>query len=454
MAAMRAEQSGVAWPQEVGPTAMGPTAARPRDTGHMPPGAPAGLGLGLFIAVIGGLLVVRIAALAVNQTDLFFDEAQYWTWAKDPAWGYYSKPPVIAWVISLTTGLLGDTPFAIRLASPILHTLTAVFIYLAARQIYQNGAVAALAGILFALLPGVSFSSGIISTDVPLLTCFAAALWLFARYLAAPSILGASLLGLAIGSGLLAKYAMAYFFLGVIVWLVAAPIGRRAVLNIKFLPAIGVAAAMLAPNLWWNVANGGVTFSHTADNAKWGGQLFHPDKMGEFFAAQFGVFGPVLFAALLIIAWRALRSGRSPGTTQLEPLVTSRDAMLLSFALPVIAVVMTQALLSRAHANWAAVAYVPAVMVVAATLLRDRAVWARWATYVLHGAVVGALAAGLALAPRLQLPGAPFARVLGWETTLDKVSQFARSQAAASRPFAAIIADDRAVVAEARYYLR
>ena len=34
------------------------------------------------------LLAVRIAALAMNRTDLFFDEAQYWAWAQEPAFGY------------------------------------------------------------------------------------------------------------------------------------------------------------------------------------------------------------------------------------------------------------------------------------------------------------------------------------------------------------------------------
>ena len=40
------------------------------------------------------LLCVRLVALRWNVTDLFFDEAQYWAWSEEPAFGYYSKPPL------------------------------------------------------------------------------------------------------------------------------------------------------------------------------------------------------------------------------------------------------------------------------------------------------------------------------------------------------------------------
>src|SRR5262245_47889921 len=76
-------------------------------------------------AVLAGLLAFRIAALAFNRTDLFFDEAQYWVWSLEPAFGYYSKPPLIAWTITAATAVCGDGEFCVRLPSPILHTLTA-----------------------------------------------------------------------------------------------------------------------------------------------------------------------------------------------------------------------------------------------------------------------------------------------------------------------------------------
>ena len=50
----------------------------------------------LLVIALGGLLALRLAALAINATDLFFDEAQYWSWAQTPALVSSPKAPSIA----------------------------------------------------------------------------------------------------------------------------------------------------------------------------------------------------------------------------------------------------------------------------------------------------------------------------------------------------------------------
>ena len=46
-----------------------------------------------------GLTLLRIVALILSDADLGPDEGQYWFWSQAPAFGYFSKPPMIAWVI-------------------------------------------------------------------------------------------------------------------------------------------------------------------------------------------------------------------------------------------------------------------------------------------------------------------------------------------------------------------
>jgi 4-amino-4-deoxy-L-arabinose transferase-like glycosyltransferase len=86
----------------------------------------------LLLVGLLGLLAIRLAALALNQTDLFFDEAQYWTWSREPAFGYYSKPPLIAALIGAAGAVCGDGTFCVRVSAPILHTITALLIFLIA----------------------------------------------------------------------------------------------------------------------------------------------------------------------------------------------------------------------------------------------------------------------------------------------------------------------------------
>ncbi|MEL6687001.1 MAG: glycosyltransferase family 39 protein, partial [Pseudomonadota bacterium] len=83
-------------------------------------------------AALGCLLVFRLVILALNPLGLHGDEAQYWAWSQDLAFGYYSKPPLIAWIIAATTSVFGDAEWAVRLASPWLHLGTTVLTYLTA----------------------------------------------------------------------------------------------------------------------------------------------------------------------------------------------------------------------------------------------------------------------------------------------------------------------------------
>ncbi|MEM9855427.1 MAG: glycosyltransferase family 39 protein, partial [Pseudomonadota bacterium] len=158
----------------------------------------------LFIAVV---TLWRVAMLWVNRTDLFVDEAQYWAWGQHLDWGYFSKPPLIGWVIRAVTDILGaDTPFAVRLAAPLFHMATALAVIWAARA-FVDAWVAAWAGAIYVAMPLISIGSNLISTDTIMLPFFALALGLYGRLIERPSAMRAITLGAAIGAGLMAKYA-------------------------------------------------------------------------------------------------------------------------------------------------------------------------------------------------------------------------------------------------------
>ncbi|MFV0368545.1 MAG: ArnT family glycosyltransferase [Hyphomicrobiaceae bacterium] len=398
----------------------------------------------LLAVGLAALLGLRLIALTLNGTDLFFDEAQYWSWSQAPDFGYYSKPPLIAWIIRGATEVCGHGEACIRMPSPIIHTMTALVVFLIGRRLYgaMTGVFAALA---FATLPGVSVSSGIISTDVPLLFFWALALYALTVMFDDKSWCPALLLGVALGGGLNAKYAMVWFVLCLAVYLVATP-GKRWILKDARLWVAGaIGGAMILPNVLWNVSHKFATLSHTADNANWQGSLLNPAKALEFFGAQFGVFGPILFAGLLVIAWRAWREG-----------LPAPDRILLSFALPVVIVITVQAFLSRAHANWAAVSYVSATLLVVATMVRDLDwAWLR-RSMVLHAFILLALVVATTFAGRIVLPGgaSPFARTLGWEALVEATRAELDAARAKGQPFAAVLADDRSVTAELLYYMR
>ena len=223
-----------------------------------------------LLVCLGGLLVLRLLAVMLAKTDLFFDEAQYWAWSRELAFGYFSKPPLIAWIIRGATEVCGNSEWCVRAPAPILYAVTSYFVFLAGRALYDDR-IGFWSAIVFATLPGVSFSSGLISTDVPLLACWSIALFGWIRLVQRSRMADAILIGAGLGLGLLAKYAAIYFLLcaGIDAW--RDKEARAALGEGRGLVAGAIALAIVAPNLVWNAAHGFATFSHTAANAGWRG---------------------------------------------------------------------------------------------------------------------------------------------------------------------------------------
>jgi 4-amino-4-deoxy-L-arabinose transferase-like glycosyltransferase len=392
----------------------------------------------LMLAGVLAITLLRVLWLVYQPADLYPDEAQYWFWAQHPALGYYSKPPLVAWLIALTTGLFGESEFAIRLAAPLLHAGTAVFVYAIGTRLYDSR-VGLWSALAYASLPGASVSAFIISTDAPLVLFWAAALYAFIRAREGGGIGWWVAVGLACGLGLLAKYAMAYWLFSALGYVLLVRAERRHLRPL--LAAAALSLLVYSPNFWWNWQNGFVSYFHVRDNAGMSEPLFHLTAFGEFFGSQFAVFGPLFFAGLLFLA-------ASPRT-----LAEPRARLLAAFTLPVLAMMLAVSFLSRAHANWAAPAFVSATVLVVAWALNRG-----WRSLVifsiaLHLAAVALLFTGreMLAAIGIELPAKydALGRLRGWRALGAIVSA-----ELAAKPGLTLFTDDRETLAALVYYVR
>ena len=397
----------------------------------------------LTLAAIAIVTAARLIWLAVQPADLYPDEGQYWFWAQHPAFGYYSKPPLVAWLIALTTAAFGDGEFAVRLSAPLLHAVAAGFVYAIGARLYE-GRVGFWAALAYLTAPGVSLSSYVISTDAALLPCWAAALYAFIRARDSNGPVWRIAVwwiatGIAAGIGLLAKYAMVYWLMSAFGFVLLAP-GERRHLR-PLLGAAGIAVLLYLPNLWWNWSNGFVSYLHVRDNAGLSRGLVNPEAFLEFLGSQFAVAGRLLFAALLAILARP-RLLREPPAR-----------LLAAFALPSLVMMLCLSLLSRAQPNWAAPAYVSASVLVVGWALAQG--WRRWvgASVAVNIAIaVAAFGATDALAKAgIPVPARydPLHRLRGWQELGDQVSRLL-----AAHPGLTLLADDRELLAALIYYVR
>ncbi len=327
------------------------------------------------LVVLTVVFVYRFSVLYAFPYTLYQEEAMYWDWSQQLSWGYFEKPPLLAWMIATTTHLFGNTEFAVRIGSVVLYPLVAVMVSLVARKIYGT-TVAGLAGILFYMTPFVGISSIISHSDVYLLLFWASGLWAFLQAEESHSLSYGVLLGVIIGLGLLSQAGMLFFVLAVIMYVVFNH-QENLIKQPWFITALVVSALCYAPCAWWNAQHGLPLVGRRGDWFNYSQGLDIAELL-EVFAGQFAVYGPVLFAAILMITYKWVKRGVYDNR---------RVTLLACFTLLPLALTFLMALGGRVEANWAAASLVTACIILAEWIMAGR----RWRL------LAGALAINLAI---------------------------------------------------------
>lgn len=397
-----------------------------------------------FGLIFFGLLITvyRAWALSIADLSLFFDEAYYFSWSLSLDFGYYSKPPLIAWLIAATTSLCGTTELCIRAPALLIHLITAWGLFLTTRHLYDQK-IGQYAALIYLTLPMISASSWIISTDVLLLLFWTYSFYFFVLVLEKDFWRDWIGLGICLGMGLLSKYTMIAFILSLFGYLLLIPQHREQLYRMKLYFALLLATIIFAPNLIWNITHDFISLRHTAQNAALDRAWFYPGKFLEFIFGQIFIFGPILSGIL----GRALIK---------NPLNRAdwRNLILLILGLPLLIIMSLEAFAARANANWAAPSYLTLVIFVAAwgnkTAPRLRILHAALALNLLLG-IIGyhydffqQKFFGNNISRRFD----PYARLRGWrELALALQKWFVQY------PNAGLLGDDRAFLAELGYYL-
>ena len=130
-----------------------PTKGNPAPSGPKRHVAPADPYFRIALIAVTGVTLLRLLWLAGHPIDLYPDEAQYWIWAQHLDWGYYSKPPVVAWMIAATTALFGGDDLSVKIGAPLTYVATSLMVFAITARLYDRR-VAAWAAIAFITLPG------------------------------------------------------------------------------------------------------------------------------------------------------------------------------------------------------------------------------------------------------------------------------------------------------------
>jgi 4-amino-4-deoxy-L-arabinose transferase-like glycosyltransferase len=351
------------------------------------------------------LFLYRLWVIHHSGISLFFDEAQYWDWSRHMAWGYFSKPPLIAALIWLSTAIFGNGVIGVKLLVMLFYPLTALAMVGLARALWPTSSgvrSGMVAGALFLTLPMTGILGLVASTDAPLILCWTLAAWALWRAQVTNRLPYWAALGACVGVGMLSKYTMAAFGITAIWALWAIPGPKRGLMRPGPWLALLVAAACIAPNVLWNMNNGYPTLHHTVELTADSGRDGGIGKALLFIVGQLAMLGPATLAAGFWL-WRQQatarlvaqggsgmvgastiwRSSIQASLTPDEHLTGGRPVAkqsavylasvssyryLWALSLPLQAVAIVQALKADAHVNWAAPSMVGFTLLIASRL--------------------------------------------------------------------------------------
>ena len=300
----------------------------------------------IFFYLVLALVALKICAARFTDFSLYGDEAQYWLWSQNLDLGYFSKPPLLAWFLSGYVDLFGDSFFSLKMFPLLTYFLIFFAIYKLCLQLCFSKKNSVICSFSFLLIPAASVSSFLISTDLLLLLFWVLAMTKLLKIRESDSLINFVLLGIFLGLAFLAKYAAAYFLLSYLILIFA---DKKTFVSIKNHSLKWVIVALtlvliLLPNIYWNINNNWVTFSHTSDNANLKNLNLNFGEPLKFLLSQIFMVGPVLFFSFFYM-YKYFR-------------LDFENRFLLIFSLPIIIIVLIESFLVRANANWAAPALI------------------------------------------------------------------------------------------------
>jgi 4-amino-4-deoxy-L-arabinose transferase-like glycosyltransferase len=227
-------------------------------------------GLPLRIVQVFSIALVLLKFAQLLHAGVFMDEAYYWMWGRHPALSYYDHPPLNAWLLSLSSSLLGWNVLALRAPVALTFLADILALYLLARRIGGEDwrGLFWLTLLLFLTTPIFWLVSSYALPDHALLTATLFAIYFFFRFFqdrasGTPGttrdlLLGAAFLGLAA----LAKYNAAFLGLGVALFVLGfdRPLLRQPRLYLAALLTL----MLQLPVLIWNANEGFASFGFIA----------------------------------------------------------------------------------------------------------------------------------------------------------------------------------------------
>jgi 4-amino-4-deoxy-L-arabinose transferase-like glycosyltransferase len=229
-----------------------PTSPHPRRATFLVYGAAAAFIIALHVAT-NGILGFHI------------DELYYLATGRHPAFGYVDFPPIVPILARLETGLLGVTPWTLRLLPALLGGVNVILCGAYVRKLggsLRLQALALLIGVTEPMIVGTWLFQTVIFDQV----AWMLSLYWFLCLVLAPRPRTWILLGLTLGIGLEVKYLILPLIVGIGVAILLTPTLRRGLRTRYPWIAAVLMLVIWLPNVVWQISNGYPTVTYVLNH--------------------------------------------------------------------------------------------------------------------------------------------------------------------------------------------
>ncbi len=226
-------------------------------------------------------------------TELIFDEAYYWYYSQDMAWGYFDHPPMVALLVKLSSYLF-NWELGVRFVSCLLSAANILVLWLLIDNPNKNRYITHFFVLVFSmtLLNAYGFFT---LPDTPLLFFTSCFLLIYKHFIKKPSVFHSIILGIIMAALMYSKYHAVLVILFVLLSNLSLIKNKHAWL------AVGVALFCYIPHFYWLYANDFVSIKYHLYERPNGAYSFEKYTLG-FFVNLIAIFGlpfPFIYHALL-----------------------------------------------------------------------------------------------------------------------------------------------------------
>ncbi|MEN9685880.1 MAG: hypothetical protein RLZZ28_1666 [Bacteroidota bacterium] len=304
------------------------------------------------------LIVSLVKIIAASLIELGNDEVYYWTYAIQPDWSHFDHPPMVGWLIRLTTlNLHWISDLSLRAGSIVCAAISTMLIF-------KTGTLVAnpKTGWYAALIYNCSIYTGIIAglfilPDSPQMPFWTAALYYMSKIILNQGDKKTNnwlILGLLVGLATLCKVHALYLWAGFGLFILTNR--PQWLLNWRLYLGFLVTLVSVTPIVYWNIANNFITYRYHSERVahttvQW-------DMLGREIGGEFAYQNPVILV-LIIVALAALINKKinSPGPGIIN--------WLLCMSLPMIFLFWGVSLLNPTLPHWSGPAYLPLFLIAA-----------------------------------------------------------------------------------------